>query len=219
MKKSILGAVALGAGGAAVLGFGAAAGRDLWRGTKKASGGILLLIAIAAAVTLPFIGARNLFRGHAPGEGWKSVGDILLVPAGIAIGIIVSGFAGTMLGEQPFYLVIFAIVTASLAAAGIGIFVGLMQRPTMQKRFAIAAANEAFLNQVGIRETGESEISHIDAEGNGLRLMERTNDSIVFMAVGKRNKRAYIAITPDGAMRSYSGVVSLGNSRNLGGVA
>lgn len=46
MKKSILGALAFGAGGAAVAELGEAIGRDLWKNTKKASGLVLLPIAI-----------------------------------------------------------------------------------------------------------------------------------------------------------------------------
>jgi hypothetical protein len=215
MKKSLLGAIALGVGGSAVAGFGAAAGRDIWKGSKKASGFLILLIAIAASVSLPFLGLRNLMRGHAPGEGWKAIGDILMVPAGIAIGVGVSVFGGLMLGEEPFALAIITIVGSGFIAAVIGAIVGLWQRPSTQRRYVIAVANEAFLDGIGIRETGESEITHIDGDGNALRLIERTASSIVFMAVGKRNKRAYIGLSPQGEMLNYTGVVALGAAREM----
>lgn len=215
MKKSLLGAIALGVGGSAVAGFGAAAGRDIWKGTKKASGFLILLIAIAASVSLPFLGIRNLMRGHAPGEGWKSIGDILMVPAGMAIGVGVSVFSGLMLGEERFALAIITIVGSGIVAAVVGAIVGLGQRPSTQRRYSIAVANEAFLDGLGIRETGESEITHIDGEGNALRFMERTSNSIVFMAVGKRNKRAYIGLSPQGEMQNYTGVVALGAARDM----
>lgn len=202
-------------GGSAIAGFGAAAGRDLYKGTKKATGTLILLIAIAASISLPFLGMRNLMRGHAPGEGWKAIGDVLLVPTGIAIGVAVAVFGGLMLGEEPFALAIITIVGSGLAAAVIGAIFGLGQRPSTQRRYKIAVANEEFLNRLGIRETGETEISHIDGEGNALRLMERTDDSIVFMAVGKRNKRAYIRLSPRGEMQNYTGVVALGSSRDM----
>lgn len=215
MKKSLLGAIALGVGGSAVAGFGAAAGRDLWKGTKKATGTLILLTAIAAAVSLPFLGMRNLIRGHAPGEGWKAIREALLVPIGIAIGVGVAIFSALMLGKEPFALAIITIVGSGLAAALIGAIVGLGQRPSTQRRYKIAMANEEFLDRLGIRETGEIEISHIDGQGNALRLIERTANSIVFMAVGKRNKRAYIGLSPQGEMQSYTGVVALGSSREM----
>ncbi|KQZ92777.1 hypothetical protein ASD64_19200 [Mesorhizobium sp. Root157] len=215
MKKSLLGAIALGVGGSAVAGFGAAAGRDLWKGTKKATGTLILLTAIAASVSLPFLGMRNLIRGHAPGEGWKAIREALLVPLGIAIGVGVAIFSALMLGKEPFALAIITIVGSGLAAALIGAIVGLGQRPSTQRRYKIAMANEEFLDRLGIRETGEIEISHIDGQGNALRLIERTANSIVFMAVGKRNKRAYIGLSPQGEMQSYTGVVALGSSREM----
>lgn len=214
MKKSLLGAVALGVGGSAVAGFGASAGRDLYKSVKKSTGFIVLLVAVAAAVSLPFIGMRNLLRGRAPGEGWKALGDILLVPAGIVIGIGVALFAGLIMGEEPMAVTLMSIIGAALVAGALGLLFGLISRPGAQRRYAIAVRNEEFLVSHGIRETGETEITHFDADGNTLRLMERTQNSIVFMVVGKRNKRAYITLANDGEMTDYTGVVALGASRD-----
>jgi len=213
MKKSLLGAVALGVGGAAVAGFGASAGRDFYRSVKKSIGGLFVLFAVAGAVFLPFLGMRNLFRGYAPGEWWKSIGDILLVPAGMGLGIGVAMFAGLM-GLELMTMSFVIILGGSTIAAVTGIFVGLVQRPRAKRRYAIALRNEEFLASHGIHETGEVETTHFDADGNALRLMERTPNSIVFMAVGKRNRRAYIELTKEGEMIGYTGVVPLGPARN-----
>ena len=104
---------------------------------------------------------------------------------------------------------------AAVAGATVGVLVGLIQRPKRRRRHAVAVRNEQFLESYGIRETGEAETTHFDADGNALRLMERTPNSIVFMAVGKRNKRAYIGLTNEGEMINYTGVVPLGATRTL----
>lgn len=214
MKKSLLGAVALGAGGAAVAGFGASAGRDFYRSVKKSIGSLIVLVAIAGAIFLPFLGARNLFRGYAPGEWWKSIGDMLLVLTGIGLGIGVALLSGLM-GEELMAMSFVVITGASLVAGVVGSLVGLVQRPRTKRRYAIALRNEQFLASHGIHETGEIETTHFDADGNALRLMERTPNSIVFMAVGKRNKRAYIGLTKEGEMTDYTGVVPLGSARSM----
>lgn len=96
---------------------------------------------------------------------------------------------------------------------------GLVQRPRAKRRYAIALRNEEFLAFHGIHETGEVETTHFDADGNALRLMERTPNSIVFMAVGKHNRRAYIELTKEGEMIGYTGVGPLGSARNTGTAA
>lgn len=219
MKKSFLGAVALGVGGAAVAGFGASAGRDLYKSIKRSTGFIILLVAVAGALILPFVGMRNLLRGHAPGEWWKGIGDVLLVPTGIGIGVGVALFIGLIMGNEPMAMSFIAIAVAAIAGATIGFSTGLIQRPSTQRRYAIALQNEQFLSARSIRETGETETTHYDADGNALRLIERTSNSIVFLAVGKRNKRAYIGLTKEGKMTDYTGVVSLGAPRNMDTVA
>lgn len=96
MKKSLLGAVALGVGGAAVAGFGASAGRDFYRSVKKSIGGLFVLVAVAGAVFSPVPGDAQPIARIRSGEWWKSIGEILLVPAGMGLGIGVAMFAGLM---------------------------------------------------------------------------------------------------------------------------
>ena len=214
MKKSLLDAIALGVGGSAISGFGGAAGRDIYKSVKRSTGLIIALISIAAAVSLPFIGMRNLFRGRAPGEEWKAIGDILLVLAGIVIGIGVGLFAGITMGQDVSAMSLITIVGAGIMAGVIGALAGVISRPGAQRRYRIATRNQEFLDTHGIHESGGTEITHYDVNGNALRLFERTVNSIVFMVVGKRNKRAYITLTKNGEMIDYSGVVSLGAGRD-----
>ncbi len=182
-----------------------------------------MLLAAAAAFSMPFLGVRNFVRGHAPDEGGKYVGDIFLVIGGVAVGIGIALFLGILLGGKDAVSMFSSatVLTIGLAAMGgaTGSIVGLFQRPGTQRRFAIAMANEAFLDSRGFVETGENEITHFDGEGNALRLTERTPTSIVFMAVGKRNKRAYIGLSPAGEMQNYSGVVNLGSARDMDSAA
>lgn len=57
-RRTMLAGLALGIGGAAVAGYGAAMGRDAWRATKKKGGFLLFLALIACAIVLPFLGHR-----------------------------------------------------------------------------------------------------------------------------------------------------------------
>lgn len=219
MKKSMLSALAVGVGGSAVAGFGLAAGRDAYHTIKRNRGTIVLIAALAAAISMPFIGMRNAMRGHAPGEAWKGIGYLLMVPAGFGISFGLAFLVGAMFGEEPQALTFLGLAGAGVAAAVIGAVVGVFQRPATKRRYEIIARNEIFLAEQGISETGEEEVTHYDGEGNALRALERTPNSIVFMAVGKRNKRSYITLSPEGEMIDYSGVVALGSARKMGAAA
>jgi len=215
MKKSILGALALGTGAATLAGFGASAGRDLWKGTRRSVGLLLALGVLAASVSLPFLGARNLGKGHRPGEWWKIFLDIAWVVSGMIAAVALSLLVSAFVEKEQSAAMAIAFMGGSIAAGILGLAVGVFQRPANKRRHAVELLNESFLDEVGILETGETEITHVDAEGNGLRVIERTASSIVFMAVGKRNKRAYIMLSPEGRMLSYTGVVPLGGARRL----
>ncbi|MFD2649273.1 hypothetical protein ACFSX5_15915 [Devosia albogilva] len=211
--------MALGVGAAAVAGFGASFGRDLYKSSKRAAGTLMLLGAFLASISLPYIGARNLARGRAPGEWWKLIIDVLIIPIGFAVAVALAFIAGVLFGDEGLGVSVLLLLAASAAATLTGLLVGLIQRPSTKRRHAIAARNEMFLSRQGIRETGQSEITHVDGEGNALRLIERSKDALVFMAVGKKNRRAYIELSSDGEMLGYTGVVPLGAYRSLGRAA
>lgn len=190
MKRSTLALLAVGASGAAAGGFGAAIGRDLWKSTKKRPAAILALAVLACALVLPLIGGRNLTRGY-PGHAGK--GLLLGLPAillGGALMLVIvetvgSGQEATFQLDAQDYLI---AGSATCSAALLGMAWGALQRTGRYRRYAILRHNEAFLSQIGLVETGEEETTHYDSSGAPLRLIERTHDSLVFMAVGRRNR-------------------------------
>lgn len=208
-KRTLLAAIALGAGGAAVGGFGAAIGRDVWRATKKRSRVFIVLALVAGATVLPFIGGRNITRGYADHSAGPIIGGIFMVISGGALGLL----ACIILYGYQLAPLALLVGVAVIASTLVGLLHGAGQRPARMRMFAIAEQNERFLEELGFEEVDESEVTHFDGEGNPLRLMERTDDSIVFMAVGRRSRRAYIRLSPQGEMLGYTGVIALTDQR------
>lgn len=209
-RRSKLALVAAGVGGAAVAGFGLAFGRDIYKKSRKNIEIILLLLAI---IFCPFIGGRGLIRGHDRGL----VGTIFLTIVGSILLITVGYIAAALLAFQtvvlgnvepdnalPLALLCGFVTTAFIT--GIGVLVGLVQRPKRLKAIAAIRANNRFLTDNGFRETDGTDITHYDPSGQALRFLEAHADRLVFMAVGRRGKRAYIDLNEDGRMVSYSGV-------------
>ncbi len=65
------------------------------------------------------------------------------------------------------------------------------------------------MNEHDIQEVENSKFTHIDGRGNKLRLESYSNKRITFLAVGRRNKRAFIDLSPEGLMKRYSGFVKI----------
>lgn len=220
-KRSVLAYAAAGVGSAALAGFGLGIGRDAWRYTKKNYLAIVVLIALFASLSLPFLGACNLVRGYPQRSAVVAVigfvGSLVLVVLGAAIAFGLSLVAFAMLSDQPQAergaMAVVVSVFSTAVALAFGLIVGLFQRPGRLRRFTIAEANEEFLDELGFRETGEQEITHYDAEGNALRLLERAKDAMVFLAVGRRSKRAYIELGKNGLMTGYTGVIGINEPR------
>lgn len=206
--------IAAGAGGAAIAGFGLSMGRDIYKGTKKNGGFIVLLLTV---IVFPFIGGRGLVRGHDRGFFGTLfltyIGSILLIAIGFAAATLLvilflatSGASGSDDNKLIMMIASFCgVVTAFLA--GIGILVGLFQRPKRLRTIRIKRHNEQFLNKNGFIETGGQDITHYAPDGQALRFMEAHPGKIVFMPVGRRGKRAFIELDEDGRMTSYTGVV------------
>lgn len=212
-RKTSLATIAAGMGGATIAGYGLSMGRDLWRSTKKNQGLLIFLIALAGAVTLPVLGARGLVRGHDRGPVatlfFTFLGNLLWIVAGFALAALCAVFISAHMNELYPALsvsVILATVTTGCSVA-IGLLWGLIQRPGRVRTIATARANEQFLKSIGFVETGGQDITHYDPLGQPLRFIEAHGDRLVFMAVGKRGKRAYISLGPAGRMTAYSGVV------------
>lgn len=212
--------IAAGVGKAAIFGFGASAGRSAWKKTSKYADSLFILALIVAvclaAVALPFWGGREGVRGHQRSL-FASLFLTLLVPLGaIALGagaaVLVDLFLQGLQGiesetAEPRVWVVAGIVGV---AALVGYLVGWSQRGDRLHAFAVADLNEEFLRQRGIREVSEPNASHIDRWGDLLRLVDQSALQMTFLAVGRRSKRAYIRLSPDGQMLAYSGVMPQG---------
>lgn len=208
LKLSML---AAGVGGAAIAGFGFAAGRALYKGTKNSAG---LLLLLAAAFICPFIGGRGLVRGHNRGFFGTLfltlIGNLLLIAISIAAWSVIIFYLISVISTEAnthsFIGAIFLGASVTLLMTATGILVGLFQRPKRLKIFAVVCANEDFMQKQGFKETGGSDITHYDQNGNALRFLEVHPAKIVFMAVGRRGKRAFIDLDSDGLMVAYSGI-------------
>lgn len=214
-NRTKLSLVTAGVGGAAVAGFGLAAGRDIYKGTKNSAGFFLLLAAVLGTVLVcPFIGGRGLVRGHDRGF----IGTLFLTYIGsfllFSISILASSaftlyFLSSTASNNQSISVQGAVIigtTFTLFIGIIGILVGLYERPNRLRRFSIVRENESFLRDNGFQETNGTDITHYDLNGNALRLLEAHPTKIVFMAVGRRGKRAFIDLDKHGKMIAYSGI-------------
>lgn len=212
-NKSTLALIATGVGGAAVAGFGLPLGRDIYKGTKKNGGNLLLLLAV---IFCPFIGGRGLVRGHDRGVlstlFLTYIVNIFLITIGFVAASFLAfqGIAATSKETEAGGVIVLAVVTgASVTAflAGIGMLTGLYQRPKRLRAFAVKRYNERFLADNGFKETDGKDITHYAPDGQALRFLEAHPGKLVFMAIGKRGKRAFIDLDENGRMLSYTGVV------------
>lgn len=183
---------------------------------------IAVVIAIAAAaVAFPFLGGRNLTRGYQRNfvetilMTWCS--SLLLIALGFGLCVYFAPLAASLghsadeaanLQDTDTTYRLWAIVLPAFSFA-LGLVVGLMQRSTRLEGFAVAAANDAFLLRAGIRATGATDVTHYDGGNNPLRYIETRGNEMVFMAVGRRNRRAYIELDATGRMIRYSGIIPL----------
>lgn len=226
MGSQLARATALTVFGSVVAGYGFAMGRDAWRRTKKNVVEILIISVLLFGLFAPFFAARGLVRHHRRGFAGTLfvtiIGNLILwcVGVGILLGtylFIQTAFGPQIYGGTDMQLIQARFVRAyfpwfALGIIGItflGLLVGLWERPKRKRAFKIELENDRFLASNGIQETGGHDITHVDGEDNKLRLMEINEKHIVFMAVGRRNRRAYINLGRDGRMVEYTGIVAI----------
>ncbi|MBL6936626.1 MAG: hypothetical protein ISS15_11735 [Alphaproteobacteria bacterium] len=178
--------------------------------------------AVAASIALPFIGARNALRGYDRGIAatvfLTVISNLAIIFGGIALGAItlpivvriLIGHSEPLAAKGGLDVVALEWSAAiALASVMIGAITGLIERPARIQAIAVRRYNDDFLLRNGIRATGDQDVTHYDPQNNPLRLMERQSDRLVFMAVSRRNRRAYISLDTEGRMVSYSGIVKL----------
>jgi hypothetical protein len=192
------------------------------RDKSSNDGGAFLALAVAVAaagIALPFIGAKNMVRGYERSVpktvfltiGWNSIliltGTVLQV---ISIPIIYQFFHAQQHadGQQPAANTGIVILTVTLSILA-GLLIGAIQRPGRFEAFAIARDNIDFLIKNNLTPGDDDAVTYYDAQNNPLRFLEKRDDREVYMAVGRRNKRAYIDLDTSGRMVRYSGIVSL----------
>jgi hypothetical protein len=208
--SSALAALAAQVGNAATAGFGLSLGRDVYRKVRpKNTSNVVLLLLAVGGVFLPVLGGINLCQGHR--RGW--VGTIFLT-FGVSVLSVAAGFCIML---SPFVILVegfnidikivgwILVITTGLTV--LGMLIGLFRRAKRLRRFAIINDNEAFLARSGFKETGGSDVTHYDPNGNALRFLEADPDRLIFMAVGRRGRRAYIDLDSSGRMLAYSGIV------------
>lgn len=86
----------------------------------------------------------------------------------------------------------------------LGLLIGGAREDERRKANVLSDKNEQFLVDNGIAETGEEDVTHIDAFGNNLRLLETSKKRFVFMVVGRRGARAYISLNEIGEFVTYT---------------
>ncbi len=210
--------------GSTVGGVGFSFGRDIYKKIKKNLTLLIAVVIFLGCLIAPYLSAKKIFQ-------WYPVKNIkwcllvffpwfLLCVVSLAI-LLLYGSAlfpipdeavnTAILGVYPITQKGFLIVLLMwIFLFVVGMLNALYKRPLQKAIFLTEEYNESFLERNGIEEVdGGNSFSHIDEDGNMLRLVSMGADVIVFMAIGKRSKRAFITIGDDGRFKEYSGVVSI----------
>src|SRR5690606_1743192 len=151
-------------------------------------------------------GWRNLFLGRDRGFSYKLFVTYISSVLMIIVGALVLGLGGFYLstifagaGEQPNALIPMALIGI---VSIVSILWGRRDAQARKRTAEIEAKNIAFLEEIGIEDSGfESDILQ-DAEGNLLKIREQRDDRIVFSVANRRGLRAAISLR-DGEMISY----------------
>lgn len=211
--------------GTAVAGFGFSLGRDVYKKFKEISHIILILLVGFSALALPFIAASKIFRWYPIGKIKWFFTKFLLWMVIYLLGFVIAfcflmslqelklinssvDYFGINASEDQ-AAIIYSFVFVSFFYL-LGFIDGIRKRSKRKLIYQLEVDNSNFLVDVGIYETdGSNSFTHIDADGNWLRLEGIGHDFVEFFVVGKRNKRAYIYIDSSGRFSEYTGVVSL----------
>lgn len=187
--------------GTAVAGTGFSLGRDIYRAVKRNGVYVVLLILGAFSIYLPYLGTKQLVQGYRRGV-WGTIfktiiWNVLLIALVPCILYLMLSEGRELSREIQFPLI------ACFPSILTGLIVGLVLRYKRTRAFKIEDYNDAFMRQHGIKETGLSDHTHEDANGNHLRFLEVGNNKIVFMNTKKKGGRAYIDIDDTGKMLQY----------------
>ncbi|MCK5684070.1 hypothetical protein KAJ27_08110 [bacterium] len=210
--------------GSTVAGVGFSFGRDIYRKIKNNVTLIIASLLLVGIIVLPFISASKSYRWYPMSKvKWFLVVLLPWASAGIASLFLLSFLFSIFIpepknGEELYSFWLFPISKTALlstimiwfVAYLLGIFYALSKRSQLKKIFNVEEYNQHFLDKHGLQEIrGGKSYTHVDQNGNRLRLVNVGLDIIEFMVVGKRNKRVFINVDDQGKFADYSGVVTI----------
>lgn len=206
--------------GSSVAGVGISLGRDLYSFFKK---NVLMIIFIAVFVgglIFPFIAAIKTFSWYPIGKvkwllfkflPWTSVailGTVIQLFYFVLLVEVLGNYSITVVEVSGKNIGVIIYISFGLYLFGL-IFV-LFKRKKQREAHVVERHNIDFLKINGIKEIhGGKEFTHIDNNGNMLRLVTIGIDVITFLIVGKRGKRSYILVGKDGKFMQYTGICSI----------
>lgn len=187
----------------ATAGFGASFGRDLYKAAKKNP----VVLGIAGALLLAF-GWRNLFLGYGRSFAYflfvNIIGSLLMILIGGALLALGLSIGITMLVTQDTATITLVVVGIIALISLLGVAWGRTDRKARIRRQEIELQNLGFLRENGFEESEFESDQMVDPEGHVLKLIEQTDEKLVFSVVGRRGMRAAIKLV-DGQMVSYTG--------------
>lgn len=217
MKFSTLAALGASVIGASALGsFGTRLGRDAY----KNIGNILIYAVLVIVGFGPFVltyfaasrlaswtpleGAEFLFKFLLKWLALLLIGAALLY--GVAFLVWIFAYDGnphTFYQPQSQQAILKITHPLVMFPFFIGTIVGVSRRKKQQAAYAAMLFNQNFLDAHGFQELGGGKITHIDGDGNRLRMINQGRGIIEFMSLDGRH--AFITIGPDGHFMSYAG--------------
>lgn len=192
---------------AAVGGFGASFGRDLYRSIKKNP----VVAFVVGALILAF-GWRNLFLGVGHGPIYEifvtGLGSVLMILVGAVVTALGSFYAASLFFRENPAAEVVIVVGCLIVVSLLGTWWGLRDRRARLWQMEVAFRNASFMEEEGLHDSGFDSDMIEDREGNRLKLIEQSADRMVFSVAGRRGLRAAIKLA-DGEMIEYTGVVRI----------
>lgn len=187
----------------ATFGFGASAGRDLYRSAKKNP-----IIYLIIGIFLVTFGWRNYYLGFGRSKMYRIfityIGSTLMV----LIGSIIILAIGLIFSSNDEIWPIFVAAGVIFVSVIIGNFWGISSRHSRITAMETLIYNQKFLADIGLTDSDFEKDMLQDQAGNLLKLKEQNDEKIVFTVAGKRGLRSAIKLE-NGRMVDYTGIVKI----------
>ena len=188
---------------AATYGFGASFGRDLYKAAKKNP----IIWAVIGILMIAF-GWRNFYLGRGHGAAYKFfvtfLGSSILITIGTGGWLFVSVALSKDFGNAALITTLMVIILSTIA----GNIWGIKDRKKQLQAAEAVAHNATFMRDIGLSDSDFDADLLQDPEGNILKLIEQSDDKMVFSISGKRGYRAAIKLE-QGRMVGYTDIVKL----------